>query len=91
VERTYLVECYWPGVTEHAYAATVGEAGSIVRAARQSPGVRLLDSLLVPVDESVFYRIAGVSVRDVECVCRRAGLPFTRILEYIEHAPPRDE
>ncbi|MPY80513.1 MAG: hypothetical protein GEV04_19090 [Actinophytocola sp.] len=83
--RSYLVECYWPGVTTATYAATVDRVAATALPADR--GVRFLDSLLVPVDEVVFYRFSGQSRTDVEWACTAAELPFQRILEYVTAAP----
>ena len=80
MERTYIVECYWPGVTQRAYAEAVTRVRAAAGATRE---VRFLDSLLVPVDEAAYFRFAGGSAADVEQACRRAGLSYARILEYV--------
>jgi hypothetical protein len=82
---TYLVECFWPGVT----ASALADAGiRAVAAAHElsTPGrdVRFLGSLLVPADETVFCRFAAGCVADVERASTLARLPFARILESIE-------
>jgi hypothetical protein len=84
VERTYVVECYWPGVTRPVYAETVTRAGAAARAFDvDGRTVRFLDSLLVPSDEAAYFRFASQSREDVEQVCVAAQLPFERILEYV--------
>jgi hypothetical protein len=77
---SYLVECYWPGVDEVALAAAVRRTRAAAAALRRS-GRRIdfQDSLLVPVDETVFCLFAGAE-EDVRAVCNRAGLPFERVL-----------
>lgn len=88
MQRAYLVECFWPGVTEQAYAEAAGRVGAAARALRaDGRAVRLLDSLLVPADEVAFYRFTSRSVADVEQACARARLPFERILECVAADP----
>ena len=60
--RGYLVECYWPGVTEQAVADAAHRA---VQAAaeirRQGHDVNFLTAILVPADETVFCLFEGSS------------------------------
>lgn len=83
--RSYLVECYWPGVTTAAYGRTVDRLAAEVSA--DASDVEFIDSLLVPVDEVVFYRFAGESSTDIARLCGKAELPFQRILEYVTATP----
>lgn len=81
MEATYLVECFWPGVTREAVEAANGRAGE--RAAeRRSEGssLRFLGSLLVPEDEVVFFRFAAASGEEVTRASRDAALPFARVV-----------
>jgi Protein of unknown function (DUF4242) len=79
--RSYLVECYWPGVSEEKLAAA---AGRIQRAADdlrdRGHELQFIGSILVPADETVFCLFDGpeASVRNVS---KKAGVPFERILE----------
>jgi hypothetical protein len=83
--RTYLVECYWPGITPAICAEAVARAGAAARAMRgEGSEIDLVDGLLVLADEMAFYRFAGRSVTDIEQVCARARIPFERICEYQE-------
>jgi hypothetical protein len=88
--RTYVVECYWPAVTESEHAAAAGRvrtaAGEARRAGRE---LEFLGSILIPVEETVFCLFAGCE-DDVRSASRRAGLPFERVLESIpsDLAPP---
>lgn len=92
MDRTYLVECYWPGVTPQGYADAVTRAGDAIRDLRDvGRDVRLLDSLLVPADEAVFYRLAARSISDVEAVCQRADLQAARIVEYVDTRDAPDD
>jgi len=91
VDRTYLVECFWPEVTPAALSDASVRA---VAAARElsilGPDVRFLGSLLIPVDETVFCRFVASRAADVERASTLAQLPFGRILESVE-LPGDDE
>jgi Protein of unknown function (DUF4242) len=79
--RSYLVECYWPGVSAEKFASTakrVQAAASTLR--REGRDVVFLGSILVPADESVFCLFDGVEA-DVRAASERGGIPFERVLE----------
>jgi hypothetical protein len=75
-----LVECYWPGVTDAKVAAALAR----IQAAIQQRGPhgrapKLLGSIFVPVDETVFCLFDGERA-EVEALSAAADLPFERIL-----------
>jgi hypothetical protein len=79
--RSYLVECYWPGVSEEKLAVAAQrarQAASELR--RDGRELRFLGSILVPADETVFCFFDGVEA-DVRAVSEQAGVPFERVLE----------
>jgi hypothetical protein len=79
--KTYLVECYWPGVSEHQLAAATRQAQAAAAQVRQQGRkLRFLGSLLVPAEETVFCLFEG-SESDVRAVSAQAGVPAERILE----------
>lgn len=89
VRRTWLVECYGPGLG----SATVSDAGDRVRTAIEIVGrgplrVEYLGALLVPGDEAVFHAFAADSPEAVEAASQRAGLRYTRIVESVAIAAP---
>jgi hypothetical protein len=91
--RTYVVECYWPAVTEQEHAAAATRARTAVREARaRGRELDFLGSILIPVEETVFCLFAGCE-DDVRAVSMSAGLPFERVLESIpsDLAPPLAE
>ena len=81
--RGYLVECYWPGVTEQAVADAAHRA---VQAAaeirRQGHDVDFLTAILVPADETVFCLFEGQEAA-VRAASDRAGIPAERVLESV--------
>ena len=81
--RTYLVECYWPAVTEREHAAAAGRARTAAEEARRAGReVEFVGSILIPAEETVFCLFAGREA-DVHAASQRAGLPFERILESV--------
>jgi hypothetical protein len=81
MEPTYLVECYWPGLTVEAVAAAdarARERAAVLRA--QGSSVRFLGSLLVPGDEVAFFQFGGASADEVTRAAREAGLPLDRVV-----------
>jgi hypothetical protein len=79
--KTYLVECYWPGVSEHKLAAATQRAqAGAAQLSRQGRELRFLGSLLVPSEETVFCLFEGIEP-DVRAVSIQAGVPVERILE----------
>ena len=89
--RGYLVECYWPGVTEQAVADAAHRA---VQAAaeirRQGHDVDFLTAILVPADETnlLLRRRPEAAMRTAS---DRAGIPVERVLESVlrEKEEPR--
>jgi uncharacterized protein DUF4242 len=80
---TYLVECYWPSVTEQAHAAAAERARLAANETNaRGHHVEFLGSLLVPAEETVFCLFSG-SEDDVRAASRHAELPFERIVESI--------
>ena len=78
--RSYLVECYWPGVDEDKLAAVVRRALAAASDLRNSGRrVYFVGSILVPADETVFCLFAGTE-EDVRAVSEQAEVPFERVL-----------
>ena len=91
--RTYVVECYWPAVTQHQHAAAATRARTAASEVRsRGREVEFLGSILIPVEETVFCLFTG-SEEDVRAASMSAGLPFERVLESIPSglAPPLAE
>jgi hypothetical protein len=79
--KSYLVECYWPGINDATVAAAAQRA---LRAAlelrRQGHEIRFLGAILVPDDETVFCLFDGHKA-DVVAASQLAAVPFERVLE----------
>jgi hypothetical protein len=87
--RTWLVECYRPGLR----TSTVAEDGDRVRAAieivRPRDGaIDYLGALLVAGDEAVFHAFRADDPGLVESASRRAGLRYARIVESVAVTAP---
>jgi len=79
--KSYLVECYWPGVSEEKLALASQRARRAAYGLRRhGRELRFRGSILVPADETVFCLFDGVEA-DVRAVSEEAGMPFKRILE----------
>jgi hypothetical protein len=79
--RSYLVECYWPGVSANALTAAARlahEASIDLRSGGHR--IEFLGSILVPKDETVFCQFEGAEA-DVRAVMAKAGIPVERVLE----------
>jgi hypothetical protein len=69
----YLVECYWPGVSERKLAAAMERAqAAVADVCRAGRPVDLVGSILVPADETVFCLFDG-SEDDVRAASAQAG------------------
>ena len=82
--ETFLVEQFWPGVTEAEFLA----AAERVRASAADIGLTFLHVTLVPGDEAAFSVFAADSAELVQEAYRRAGVPFERILDAVEVQRP---
>ena len=83
--RTYLVEHYWPGVTEAEFRDLARRvAGSADRMARAGLPIRFLHSTLVPEDEAAFCVLTAASPDAVEQAYAAAGVGYERLVEAIE-------
>jgi hypothetical protein len=86
VSRTYLVECYWPGVDAGAVKA------ALARADAEEKDVQCIETILVPEDEIVLCLFTGPSAQAVRAATLRSGLPSERVTPSIHlHAPERGE
>ena len=82
---TFLVERYWPGVTEPALRSAhrrLGDAIAVLR--REGIDVVHLRSALAAREDAVFSFFTAHSAADVAEVNRRGVVPFDRIVPVIE-------
>ena len=79
--QSFLVECYWPGVTEARAAASARRAqAAAVGLTSEGTEIAYRSAFIVPDDEVAFCLFEAASASAVEEACRRAKLPFDRIL-----------
>jgi Protein of unknown function (DUF4242) len=82
---TFLVEHYWPGVTEIGFSAAAESLRHASEAIAAAGGRLLyLHSTLVPEDEAAFCVFDASSRSLVEEAYARAGVRFERILDAVE-------
>jgi hypothetical protein len=80
-----VAECFWPDV-QPALVERAAERlrRSTAELARGGAGVELTGTILLPVDEVVFYVFSGDSAASVGEACQRAQVAFERVVEAIE-------
>jgi thioesterase domain-containing protein len=79
--RTYLVECFWPGVDEGKFGLALGRAQEAAhQLRREGQDVEFRGSILVYADETVFWLFEGCESA-VRAASEWAGLSFERVLE----------
>ena len=82
---TYLVEHYWPGVSEADFRRSARlVAASADRLARAGEDIQFLHSTLVPEDAAAFCVLAAASADLVERAYAIAGVRYERVVEAIE-------
>lgn len=80
VDATYLVECYWPDVTDEKAEVVADRARhSAEELTREGTPVRYVGSILVPADEVVFYLFESPCGEAVREASERAEIPFERV------------
>jgi hypothetical protein len=77
----FLVEHYWPGVTEESFRLA---ADRVRASAATLDGLRFLHWTLVPDDEAAFCVFAAQSEQLVAEAYRLAGVPYERILAALD-------
>jgi hypothetical protein len=83
--RTFLVEHYWPGVTEEAFRSAAERVNACARALTgERSEILFLHSTLVPEDEAAFCVFEATSPDLVVEAYGRAGVTFERILDALE-------
>jgi len=84
---TYVVECYWPRITEQqANQALAGIAGAHGHAA-PSNQLRPLACILMPSDGLAIFLVSSPSAANVREAGELIQLPFDRIVESLTIMP----
>ncbi len=88
IEATYVVECFWPGVSE-ADVHALDHRAQAAAAALAGDGARVeyLGSILVRDDEVLLCLFEG-SPEAVRLAAARAAITFERILEATDSTHP---
>jgi hypothetical protein len=87
--RSFVSECFWPGVTESEVQALEARASAAVaEITDEGTPIRYLGSILMREDEVVLCQFAGAADA-VRRACELARIPFERILE-TAHSPWKD-
>jgi hypothetical protein len=82
--RTYLVECYSPGIDRTDVESAAVRAGDVsAELRREGRSVEYIGALLVPADEVVFHVFASTSARAVREASSRAAVRFDRVVESV--------
>jgi hypothetical protein len=87
MQRSYLVEVYWPGIDRSTFRAAVARLTAAAR--RISTGeknVAIVGAYLIPADESVLCFLIG-SEEDARAVGAAACMPFDRLMEAFSSTP----
>jgi hypothetical protein len=84
VSPTYLLECFWPGVSESQLSEIVTRAAGRTDNGSNGDRIRYLDSILVPTDEIVLCVVSGPSAEAVRAHAERAGLRCDRVIESVQ-------
>jgi hypothetical protein len=83
---TYVVECYWPDISEHQAKAALAGIGRVRDSFGNPDGVWPLGCILVPSDGLALFLIAGPSADVIRDVGEQIQLPFDRIVKSISIA-----
>jgi hypothetical protein len=77
--RTFLVECYWPGVTLEAATDAVGAVReACTTLAGQGLGVRVTQSVLMPADEAVLLWLETDREETIVRIYKQAEVAYDR-------------
>ena len=83
--HTYLVEHYWPGITEPEFRRSAAlVSASAERLAESGEPILFLHSTLVPEDEAAFCVLEAASAELVDRAYQAAGITYERLVEAVE-------
>jgi hypothetical protein len=83
--HTYLVEHYWPGITEPEFRRSAElVSASAERLAESGEPILFLHSTLVPEDEAAFCVLEAASAELVDRAYQAAGITYERLVEAVE-------
>jgi Nickel responsive protein SCO4226-like len=82
-EKSFVVECFWPGVREADLEALDRRVRDVTAELARLAPIRYLGSILMREDEVVFCQFEG-KAENVREVAERARIPFERIVEIVK-------
>jgi len=86
--KTWVVECYVPGVDDAAVRGSADRAATAVRAlGGREAGIEYLGALLMAVDEVVLHAFRAADTSLVQRASEAADLGFDRVIESVEVLP----
>jgi len=86
--RTYLVECYSPGLRRDDVESSGERAVAASAELRnEGRGIEYVGAIFVPADELVFYVFASASPEAVREASVRAAVQFERVVESVTVEP----
>ena len=89
MSRTWLVECYGPGIGEASVTAASDRARAAVEVERAAGRwIEYLGALVMPSDEAVFHAFSADEAALVAGASSRAGLRYERIVESVAVRAP---
>ena len=83
--KTYVVECYVPGVTDAGVRRAADKAAAaVLLLGGPEAGIEYLGALLMAIDEVVLHAFRASDRDRVSQAATAAGLPFERVIESVE-------
>jgi hypothetical protein len=81
--KTFVVECYWPGLSEEQARDILARIGRVAGEASPREKAWPLGCILVPSDGMALYFLAAPSEAIVRRIGSLAEAPFDRIVEAV--------
>jgi hypothetical protein len=81
--RTFVVECYWPGMIELEARATLDRVVRLGGEALPGQSVRLLGCIVLPTDGMALFLFNAPSEAVLKHIGGLAELPFDRVVESV--------
>ena len=78
---TYMVECYWPEITEKQARGALTSVTQSQNASGASDQVQAIGCFLIPSDGMAIFLFVGPSADMVKEAGKLTNLPFDRIVE----------
>lgn len=85
--KTWVVECYVPGVDDAGLRHAADQASAEVRRHMTGASIEYLGALLMATDEVVLHTFRATDADLVAHVAATAGLTFDRVVESVEVHP----